>query len=167
MNILGYETLRLLILTSAVFSFCAKMYIPEKDVVTFWKTGGKFVLFLRRFAYYNSKLRNEKCLALGCAEGVADNAAKKLEMMYPGLQCVGTYSPPFDFEKNPVEMERIAPDFTFFATAGAASLLNAQVVLVDIDERTFNLSPRSLEEAIQRTLLEGKYIPKAIIAVDL
>lgn len=60
-----------------------------------------------------------------------------------------------------------APDFTFFATAGAASLLNAQVVLVDIDERTFNLSPRSLEEAIQRTLLEGKYIPKAIIAVDL
>lgn len=62
MNILGYETLRLLILTSAVFSFCAKMYIPEKDVVTFWKTGGKFVLFLRRFAYYNSKLRNEKYL---------------------------------------------------------------------------------------------------------
>lgn len=65
MNILGYETLRLLILTSAVFSFCAKMYIPEKDVVTFWKTGGKFVLFLRRFAYYNSKLRNEKCLSYG------------------------------------------------------------------------------------------------------
>lgn len=59
------------------------------------------------------------------------------------------------------------PDFTFFATAGAASILNAQVVLVDIDERTFNLSPGSLEEAIQRTLLEGKYMPKAIIAVDL
>lgn len=60
-----------------------------------------------------------------------------------------------------------APDFTFFATAGAALILNAQVVLVDIDERTFNLSPGSLEEAIQRTLLEGKYMPKAIIAVDL
>lgn len=60
-----------------------------------------------------------------------------------------------------------APDFTFFATAGAASILNAQVVLVDIDERTFNLSPQSLEEAIQRTLLEGKYTPKGIIAVDL
>lgn len=59
------------------------------------------------------------------------------------------------------------PDFTFFSTAGAASILNAQVVLVDIDERTFNLSPGSLEEAIQRTLLEGKYMPKAIIAVDL
>lgn len=60
-----------------------------------------------------------------------------------------------------------APDFTFFATAGAASILDAQVILVDIDERTFNLSPGSLEEAIQRTLLEGKYTPKAIIAVDL
>lgn len=60
-----------------------------------------------------------------------------------------------------------APDFTFFATAGAASILNAQVVLVDIDERTFNLSPKSLEEAIQRTLLEGEYTPKTIIAVDL
>lgn len=60
-----------------------------------------------------------------------------------------------------------APDFTFFATAGAASILDAQVILVDIDESTFNLSSGSLEEAIQRTLLEGKYTPKAIIAVDL
>lgn len=40
-------------------------------------------------------------------------------------------------------------------------------MLVDIDERTFNLSPKSLEEAIQRTLLEGEYTPKTIIAVDL
>lgn len=60
-----------------------------------------------------------------------------------------------------------APDFTFFATAGAASILDAQVILVDSDESTFNLSSGSLEEAIQRTLLEGKYTPKAIIAVDL
>lgn len=61
----------------------------------------------------------------------------------------------------------LAPDFTFFATAGAASILNAQVVLVDIDESTFNLSPKSLEKAIQRTLLEGKYTPKVIVAADL
>lgn len=60
-----------------------------------------------------------------------------------------------------------APDFTFFSTAGAASILNAQVVLVDIDERTFNLSPKSLEEAIEHVLAEGKYTPKVIIAVDL
>ena len=48
-----------------------------------------------------------KIFLLGCAEGVATNAAKKLEEMYPGLQCVGTYSPPFGFEKDPVEMEKI------------------------------------------------------------
>ena len=29
-----------------------------------------------------------KIFLLGCAEGVAANAAKKLEEMYPGLQCV-------------------------------------------------------------------------------
>ena len=51
--------------------------------------------------------RKYKIYLLGCAEGVAANAAKKLEEMYPGLQCVGTYSPPFGFEKDPVEMEKI------------------------------------------------------------
>jgi len=59
------------------------------------------------------------------------------------------------------------PDFTFFATAGAASILNAHVVLVDIDEKTFNLSPKSLEEAIKRVRAEAKYMPKVIIPVDL
>ena len=48
-----------------------------------------------------------KIFLLGCAEGVAANAAKKLEKMYPGIQCVGTYSPPFGFEKDPIEMEKI------------------------------------------------------------
>ena len=48
-----------------------------------------------------------KIFLLGCAEGVAAKAAEKLENMYPGLQCVGTYSPPFGFEKDPIEMEKI------------------------------------------------------------
>lgn len=48
-----------------------------------------------------------KIFLLGCAEGVAVNAAKNLEKMYPGLQCVGTYSPPFGFEKDPTEMDKI------------------------------------------------------------
>ena len=51
--------------------------------------------------------KNYKIFLLGCAEGVAANAARKLEKMYPGLQCVGTYSPPFGFEKDSVEMEKI------------------------------------------------------------
>lgn len=59
------------------------------------------------------------------------------------------------------------PDFTFFASAGAASILSAQVVLVDIDERTYNLSCKALEKAIERVITEGKYTPKVIISVDL
>lgn len=44
---------------------------------------------------------------LGAAEGVADTAAKNLMKKYPGLNVVGTYSPPFGFEKNEQEMNKI------------------------------------------------------------
>lgn len=44
---------------------------------------------------------------LGAAAGVADKAAENLKIKYPGLQIVGTYSPPFGFEKNHSEMEKI------------------------------------------------------------
>ena len=58
-------------------------------------------------------------------------------------------------------------DFTYIASAGAASLLKAEVIFADIDERTFNISPESLEEAINHVILEGKLTPKVIIPVDL
>lgn len=58
-------------------------------------------------------------------------------------------------------------DFTYFASAGAASILNAEVVFVDIDERTFNISAKSLEKAVERVIEEGKFTPKVIIPVDL
>lgn len=48
-----------------------------------------------------------KIFLLGAGPGVAAKAAKNLEKAYPALQCVGTYSPPFGFEKDPVEMEKI------------------------------------------------------------
>lgn len=58
-------------------------------------------------------------------------------------------------------------DFTYFASAGAPSLLGATVIFVDIDERTFNISFKSLEDAIIRVISEGKLVPKVIIPVDL
>ena len=58
-------------------------------------------------------------------------------------------------------------DFTYFASAGCASILGATPVLADIDLNTFNLSPDALEEAIERTLAEGKLVPRVIIPVDL
>ncbi|MDL2319170.1 DegT/DnrJ/EryC1/StrS family aminotransferase [Eubacteriales bacterium OttesenSCG-928-A19] len=58
-------------------------------------------------------------------------------------------------------------DFTFFASAGTASILGATPIPVDIDNRTFNISPDALEAAIQRVLREGKLTPKVIVPVDL
>lgn len=43
---------------------------------------------------------------LGAAEGVADKAAKNLMDKYKGLNIVGTYSPPFGFEKDKVELKK-------------------------------------------------------------
>ncbi len=58
-------------------------------------------------------------------------------------------------------------DFTYFASAGAASILGATPVLVDIDLDTFNISPEALENAIKTTIAEGRLCPKVIIPVDL
>ena len=58
-------------------------------------------------------------------------------------------------------------DFTYFASAGTSSILGATPILVDIDKRTFNMSPEALEEQIQKVIAEGKLNPKVIIPVDL
>ena len=58
-------------------------------------------------------------------------------------------------------------DFTYFASAGCASIIGATPVLVDIDLATFNMSPEALEQAIVQTVNEGKLTPKVIIPVDL
>lgn len=44
---------------------------------------------------------------LGAAEGVAAKAADKLMKKFPGLEVAGTYSPPFGFEKDKQEVEKI------------------------------------------------------------
>ena len=59
------------------------------------------------------------------------------------------------------------PDFTYIASAGAAAVRGAVPVFTDIDIRTFNMSPESLEYQIQKVIKEGKLLPKAVITVDL
>jgi dTDP-4-amino-4,6-dideoxygalactose transaminase len=59
------------------------------------------------------------------------------------------------------------PSFTFTATAEVVPWLGASCVFVDIDERTYNLDPVSLEAAIEDTIARGELRPKAVIAVDL
>jgi len=59
------------------------------------------------------------------------------------------------------------PDFTFFSTAEVVSLEGATPVFVDVDPRTFNMDPKSLEEAVRCVLDQMTLRPKAVIAVDL
>lgn len=59
------------------------------------------------------------------------------------------------------------PDFTFFATGEIIPAVGATPVFVDVDPRTFNIDPSSLESAINEILQEGIYRPAAVIPVDL
>ena len=54
---------------------------------------------------------------------------------------------------------------TFCSTVHVVEHLGATPVLVDIDASTLNLSPDRLAEAIDRTLSEGRLLPKAVIPV--
>ncbi len=58
------------------------------------------------------------------------------------------------------------PDMTFFASVEPACLLGATPVFCEIDARTYNIDPVSLERQIKCVIEEGKFQPKAIIAVD-
>jgi UDP-4-amino-4,6-dideoxy-N-acetyl-beta-L-altrosamine transaminase len=55
---------------------------------------------------------------------------------------------------------------TFVASANAALYCGAEVDFVDIDERTYNMSPVVLEEKLERAAAGG-VLPKAIIPVHL
>lgn len=59
------------------------------------------------------------------------------------------------------------PDFTFFATAEAVAAVGAAPVFVDVDKKTFNISPESLSKAVTEVKAFGELVPKAVIAVDL
>lgn len=58
-------------------------------------------------------------------------------------------------------------DFTYFASAGCASIVGAAPVFVDIDPDTFNMCSDDLERKIKHVIAEGKLNPKVIIPVDL
>lgn len=59
------------------------------------------------------------------------------------------------------------PSFSFVATAQVIPWLGSVPIFVDIDARTYNLDPESLEDAIKATIAKGELTPKAVIAVDL
>ena len=61
----------------------------------------------------------------------------------------------------------LVPDFSFFATAGVVSRLNAEPVFLEIDTTTFNLCPKHLEEKLRSYTQEELAQVKAVIPVHL
>ncbi len=59
------------------------------------------------------------------------------------------------------------PDFTFFSSGECPAYEGATPIFVDVDERTYNIDPEKLENAILSVKREGKYNPKVVVAVDL
>lgn len=59
------------------------------------------------------------------------------------------------------------PDFTFFSSGECPALEGATPIYVDVEKESFNLDPEKLEIAIKEVLSQGKYVPKAVVAVDL
>ena len=59
------------------------------------------------------------------------------------------------------------PDFTFFASGETPALEGATPIFVDVESDTFNISPESLQQTIEKVMEDGKLTPKAVISVDL
>ena len=59
------------------------------------------------------------------------------------------------------------PDFTFFSSGECPADEGATPIFVDVDDRTYNLDPIKLEEAVKKIIAEGKYQAKAVVSVDL
>lgn len=59
------------------------------------------------------------------------------------------------------------PDFTFFSSAECPASEDTTCIFVDVDKQTYNIDPVKLEEAVKNVIADGKYEPKAVIAVDL
>ena len=62
------------------------------------------------FMYETCKLADKKgyrVFLLGGAEGVGQAAVNDIRKTCPNLQVAGIYSPPFGFEKDPIEMKKI------------------------------------------------------------
>lgn len=73
------------------------------------------------FQRFNDESQHElKVFLLGAMPGVADVAASNIERMYQHVKVSGFYSPPFGFEKDPVECDKICK---LISTSGAEFLL--------------------------------------------
>ena len=55
----------------------------------------------------NAAMNGHKIFILGGKNGIADLAKSNLQAQYPDIKIVGSYAPPFGFEKDDMELEKI------------------------------------------------------------
>lgn len=73
------------------------------------------------FQRFNDEAQHElKVFLLGAMPGIAEVAASNIESMYQHVKVSGLYSPPFGFEKDPVECDKICK---LISASGAEFLL--------------------------------------------
>ncbi len=114
---------------------------------------------------------------LACARFISGPQVKELEQRlaeYVGVKyCVtcGNGTDALTLALKVWEIEAgdavFVPDFTFFSSGECPACEGAAPIFVDVDPHTYNIDPDRLEEAIRTTQKEGKYTPRAVIAVDL
>lgn len=75
------------------------------------------------------------------------------------------YIPLLAYDVQPEDAVFVS-SFTYFASAETIRLAGATPVFIDSDE-TYLMDPNKLEEAIQKTIAEGKLRPRGIMTVDL
>ncbi len=75
------------------------------------------------------------------------------------------YIPLLAYDVQPEDAVFVS-SFTYFASAETIRLAGATPVFIDSDE-TYLMDPDKLEEAIQKTIAEGKLRPRGIMTVDL
>lgn len=59
------------------------------------------------------------------------------------------------------------PDFTFFSSGECPATVGATPIFVDVCSDTYNIDPKSLMRVIENVIAEGKFKPRAVVAVDL
>lgn len=59
------------------------------------------------------------------------------------------------------------PDFTFFSSGECPAFVGATPIYVDVESDSYNIDPEKLDAMVQKVLADGKYVPKAVVAVDL
>lgn len=95
-----YENASLILTDGKPLLWIAKLYgTPIKEKIS----GSDLFPLLCEMA----AKKGYKMFFLGAAEGVAAKAARRLSRRYKGLQVVGTYSPPFGFEKSKEELQKV------------------------------------------------------------